>query len=243
MRLTYIYHSGFAIEAANFTMIIDYYQDSVDKGSGVVADRLLHRPQKLYVLVSHGHADHFNPDILKWREQRHDITYIFSKDIELSSKLDFTGVTFIDKGEQYKDEMVQIDAFGSTDLGISFKIQADGKVIFHAGDLNNWHWNEESTPEEIKEAEDFYLRELNQVAASTPRLDIAMFPVDPRLGKDYMKGADQFLEKIPTGLFIPMHFDVAYDKAAAIEPIAEKYHTKVFVPNLLVTSYKLRESK
>lgn len=230
MRLTYIYHSGFAIEAANFTIIIDYYQDSINKDHGVVADRLLHRPQKLYVLVSHGHADHFNPDILKWREERHDITYIFSKDIEKSSKMNFTDVIFIDKDEQYKDEILQINAFGSTDLGISFKIQGDEKVIFHAGDLNNWHWNKESTPEEIKESEEFYLRELNHVAASTPSLDIAMFPVDPRLGKDYMKGADQFLGKIPTGLFIPMHFDVAYDKAAAVASVAEKYNTKVFTP-------------
>lgn len=231
MRLTYIYHSGFAVEAADFTIIIDYYQDSISKDHGVVRDRLLHRPQKLYVLVSHGHADHFNPDILKWREGRHDITYIFSKDVKDSFKMNFDDVIFIDKDETYKDEILQIDAFGSTDLGISFKIQADSKVLFHAGDLNNWHWNEESTPEEIKEAEDFYLRELNHVAVSTPFLDIAMFPVDPRLGKDYMKGADQFLKSIPTALFVPMHFDVAYDAASAIESVAQKYATKVFIPS------------
>ncbi len=229
MRLTYIYHSGFAIETTNFTIIIDYYQDSINKDHGVVADRLLHRPQKLYVLVSHGHADHFNPDILKWREVRHDITYIFSKDIKASLKANLEDVVFIDKDERYEDGVLEIDAFGSTDLGVSFRIKGDNKVIFHAGDLNNWHWNEESTEEEIKEAEDFYLRELNHVAVSTSFLDIAMFPVDPRLGKDYMKGADEFLGKIPTGLFIPMHFDVAYDKAAAIEAVAAKYNTKVFI--------------
>lgn len=231
MRLTYIHHSGFAIETANFTIIIDYYQDSISKNHGVVTDRLLHRPQKLYVLASHGHADHFNPELLKWREERQDITYIFSKDIETASKTTFCDITFIDKDEQYKDDLLQIDAFGSTDLGISFRIKGDDKVIFHAGDLNNWHWNEESTKQEIKEAEEFYLRELNHLAASTPSLDIAMFPVDPRLGKDYMKGADQFLEKIPTQLFIPMHFDTAYDKAAEIKNIAEKYKTEVFVPS------------
>lgn len=230
MRLTYIYHSGFALEAAEFTIIVDYYQDSISKDHGVVRDRLLHRPQKLYVLVSHGHADHFNPDVLKWREERHDITYIFSKDVKNSSKMNFEDVFFIDKDGKYKDEILQIDAFGSTDLGVSFKIHADNKMIFHAGDLNNWHWNEESTSEEIKEAEDFYLRELTHVATSTPSLDIVMFPVDPRLGRDYMKGADQFMKMIPTGLFIPMHFDVAYKEAAAVASIAAKYNTKVFSP-------------
>ena len=231
MRLTYIYHSGFAIETANFTAIIDYYQDSINKDQGVVADRLLHRPQKLYVLVSHGHKDHFNPEILKWREERQDITYIFSKDIEASSKTPFCDITFIDKDEQYKDDILQIDAFGSTDLGISFRIKADNKVIFHAGDLNNWHWNEESTDDEIKEAEEFYLRELNHLAATTPAIDIALFPVDPRLGKDYMKGAEQFLAKIPTKTLIPMHFDTEYKKAAEIKGIAERYKTAVFCPS------------
>lgn len=231
MRLTYIYHSGFAIESENFTVIIDYYEDSISKAHGVVADRLLHRPQKLYVLVSHGHADHFNPEVLNWREVRQDITYIFSKDIEISSKTIYHDIAFIDRDEQYKDDILQIDAFGSTDLGVSFRIKGDDKVMFHAGDLNNWHWNEESTDEEAKEAECFYLRELNHLATVTPDIDIAMFPVDPRLGKDYMKGADQFLAEIPTRMLIPMHFGTAYDKAAEIKSVAEKYSTNVFTPS------------
>lgn len=231
MNLTYIYHSGFAVEAADFTIIIDYYKDSTDDNHGVVSDRLLKRSQKLYVLVSHGHADHFNPEILKWKALRPDIIYVFSKDVLKLQNHNFEGVNFIDKDEQYTDELLQIDAFGSTDLGISFRIKVDNKILFHAGDLNNWHWNAESTDEEVKEAEDFYLRELNHLVGSTPSLDLVMFPVDPRLGKDYMKGADQFLAKIATNLFVPMHFGVAYDKAAAIKVVAEKYNTKVFVPS------------
>lgn len=230
MKLTYIYHSGFAIETPDITIIIDYYQDSIDNNEAFVSDYLLHRSQKLYVLVSHGHADHFNPDILKWEEKRDDITYIFSKDVEKISKTDLKNIYYIDKDEQYKDDMLQIDAFGSTDLGISFRIKLDNKLIFHAGDLNNWHWNEESTADEIKEAEDFYKKELDHLADSTSFLDIAMFPVDPRLGKDYMKGAKQFLEKINVDLLIPMHFDVAYEKASAIAEVANQYNSKVFIP-------------
>lgn len=230
MKLTYIYHSGFAIETPDITIIIDYYQDSIDNNKAFVTDYLLHRSQKLYVLVSHGHADHFNPDILKWEEKRDDITYIFSKDVEKTSKNDLKNIYYIDKDEQYKDDMLQIDAFGSTDLGISFRIKLDNKLIFHAGDLNNWHWNEESTADEIKEAEDFYKKELDHLADSTSFLDIAMFPVDPRLGKDYMKGAKQFLEKINVDLLIPMHFDVAYEKASAIAEVANQYNSKVFIP-------------
>ncbi len=99
-------------------------------------------------------------------------------------------------------------------------INAEGKIIFHAGDLNNWHWNEESTKEEIDEAEGFYQKELDLVAGKVKHLDLAMFPVDPRLGKDYMKGAEQFLDAIQTNLFAPMHFGEAYDKANAFAEYA-----------------------
>lgn len=83
MKLDYIYHSGFAIEAEGVTLIIDYYKDSseTERNRGVVHDYLLQKPGKLYVLSTHFHPDHFNREILTWKEQRPDIIYIFSKDI------------------------------------------------------------------------------------------------------------------------------------------------------------------
>lgn len=238
MRLTYIYHSCYTIEAANFTIIIDYYKDSINDHQGVIHDRILHRPYPLYVLSTHGHHDHFNPEILTWKELRSDIRYIFSEDIRSVIKQPSEDITFIAKDGEYKDELLTINAYGSTDLGVSFKITRGDNVLFHAGDLNNWHWNEESTEDEIKEAEAFYERELNHVAATTPAVGLAMFPVDPRLGKDYMKGAEQFLSKIETALIAPMHFDTAYEKAAQIENIAKKYGTSAFIPQRRGEMYK-----
>lgn len=230
MRLTYIYHSGFAIEAEDFTIIIDYFEDSLGKEHGVVHDRLLYRTQKLYVLCTHGHSDHYNSKILKWKEIRNDITYIFSKDIEQKASK-FLGINFIDKDEVFKDDLLEVRAYGSTDLGVSFKITYKDMVLFHAGDLNNWHWNEESTEKEISEAENFYARELEHLAISTPSINLAMFPVDPRLGKDYMLGAEQFIKRIPVKLFVSMHFDGEYEKAKKIEDFAEKHNTRVFTPS------------
>ena len=83
MKLDYIYHSGFAIEAEGVTIIIDYYKDSSEtiRNQGIVHDCLLQKPGKLYVLSTHFHPDHFNREILTWKEQRPDIIYLFSKDI------------------------------------------------------------------------------------------------------------------------------------------------------------------
>ena len=72
-------------------------------------------------------------------------------------------------------------------------------MIFHAGDLNNWHWKEESTEGEVREAENAYLAELELLARRTNRVDLATFPVDPRLGQEYMLGAKQFVDHFRVG--------------------------------------------
>lgn len=68
MRLTYIYHSGFAIEADEFAILIDYYKDTGrSPEKGFVHEKLLNRAGTLYVLSSHFHPDHFNPEVLRWK--------------------------------------------------------------------------------------------------------------------------------------------------------------------------------
>jgi L-ascorbate metabolism protein UlaG (beta-lactamase superfamily) len=216
MKLTYIYHSGYAIEADGFTIIIDYCRDSPDvPEEGIVHKELLKKKGKLYVLCTHSHYDHFNKEILKWKWEHPNVIYIFSRDILKYRKAKDRDAIYLDKSDTYKDETLFIRAFGSTDLGVSFLIEAESKTIFHAGDLNNWHWNEESAKEEVEEAETFYRNELDLLASKVKHLDLAMFPVDPRLGKDYMKGAEQFVDAIQTDVFAPMHFGEEYGKAAA----------------------------
>ncbi len=214
MELTYIYHSGFALSGDGFTVIMDYYRDSEDGQAqsdlnrlmdgtfsnqeagmpeGIVHSELLRRPGKLYVLASHFHPDHFNKEVLQWREQRPDIIYIFSKDILRHRRAQKEDAVWLKKGEEYKD------------------------------DLNNWHWMDESTEAEWKGAEKNFLHELDDLYAYTPEVDVAMFPVDPRLGKEYMRGAGQFVTKIKTHIFVPMHFTPEYAKANAFCDFAEAH--------------------
>lgn len=221
MKLTYIYHSCYCIETENCTIIIDFYKDTKDV-DGYIYSEILNQDKKLYVLSTHAHLDHFNGEILNWRYKVKDITYILFKDIlheRLAEKSADT--VFLDKLEEFRDSNLFVKAYGSTDIGGSFYIETDNKTIFHAGDLNNWHWNEESTPEEIEEAEKFYDKELNILHNDVKALDIAMLPIDPRLGKDFMKGAQQFIDLIDVKFVAPMHFDEEYDKNALFEAIAK----------------------
>ena len=96
-----------------------------------------------------------------------------------------------------------------------------GIRLFHAGDLNNWHWSEESTPQEIRKAEGDFLAEIKNLQQKVPQVDVAMFPVDSRIGKDYMRGAEQFVERIKSTIFAPMHFSEDYQGGNAFRTFAE----------------------
>ena len=100
--------------------------------------------------------------------------------------------------------MITVTAYGSTDLGISFLVDIDGLKIFHAGDLNFWHWRDESTMAEIEEAEAEFTRKVKPL--SSVGIDIAMFPVDPRQGSMYEAGANYFILTAKPRLMIPMHY-------------------------------------
>ena len=211
MKLDYIYHSGFAIEADGVTVVIDYYKDSSEEvfNKGIVHDYLLEKPGVLYVLCSHFHPDHFNREVLSWKKLRPDIRYIFSKDILKHRRASAEDAIYINKGDTYEDEHIRIQAFGSTDVGISFLIDLQGKRLFHAGDLNNWHWSED------------FLAEVRELQQTAPAIDVAMFPVDSRIGKDYMRGAEQFVERIKITIFVPMHFSEDYQGGNAFRQFAE----------------------
>lgn len=225
MKITYIHHSGFCIETDSTAIIIDFYKDTKDV-DGYIYHSVLKNKKKLYVLCTHSHFDHFNGEILNWKRKVKDITYIFSEDILSHHFAEKEEAIYLDVLGEYRDEILYIKTYGSTDAGVSFYLEFDGKKIFHAGDLNNWHWNEESSAEETAEAEAFYERELATLAQDVKELDVAMFPIDARLGKDFMKGAEQFLKTISVTNLLPMHFTEHPSKIVEFEPIAKKYNCK-----------------
>ena len=226
MKLIYLEHSGFLLCGDSFNMVIDYSKGRADV-LGIIESRALNVTKPLYILVSHSHPDHFEPSVLAWGlKSAVPPVYIFSSEIT-DIKTSGQKPVLIKAGEEYSDDIVRLKAFGSTDEGVSFYIQAGGKKIFHAGDLNNWHWEEESTQDEVRECEDAYLKELAIAAREIKDLDLAMFPLDTRLGGGYMRGAEQFLDAIKVKLFAPMHFWGRFNTLPPFRKYAEKLGTEV----------------
>ena len=132
MKLTYIFHSGFVLEAEQSILVFDYWLDP----SGVM-DGVLRSEKPMYVFSSHFHEDHFTKDIFEWKKQREGVTYILSKDIykhRRASKDDAD--VWLAKGGIWSDDTISVWALGSTDSGVSWIVETEGKRIFHAGDLS-----------------------------------------------------------------------------------------------------------
>ena len=107
-------------------------------------------------------------------------------------------------GDTASYESMEIKAFDSTDLGVSYYVELYGVRIFHAGDLNLWHWREESTLRQIKQAEDDYYRACEPIVKE--RIDLCMFPLDPRLGGMFDAGINHFIMAAKPRVIIPMHW-------------------------------------
>jgi len=213
------------IEADGFDILVDYYRGNFNPNPG----------KKLYVLASHAHGDHYNKKI--WDYNGKNTLYLLSSDIKHKVA---GNIIFLTKGDAYEDENLTLQACGSTDAGISFLFEISGETFFHAGDYNYWHWKDESTPEEIKEAEDFFNSELDYIYKKTQNIDYAFFPLDPRLGEDYWLGADRFIQKIKTSHLIPMHFGENYEKINKFGERANKCGTRFININKPGTIYDSR---
>ena len=77
LKITFIYHSGFAVETLDCTLLFDYYR-------GDIPEFAAEKP--LYVFSSHKHADHFNFQIFDLAEKYKEIHYILSDDIRKKYK-------------------------------------------------------------------------------------------------------------------------------------------------------------
>ena len=118
MKLTYIYHSGFAIETESCVLIFDYWMDPAE-----VIPRILSTTNKpIYVFASHFHEDHFTKDILKWRTDYPTLSfiYILSKDIMKRRRADKEDAdVWMAKGSVWSNNIVNVYATGSNDSGVS----------------------------------------------------------------------------------------------------------------------------
>ena len=197
MKVTYIHHSSFLVETERFYYLFDYAKGNLPQ---------LDLDKPIYVLASHGHYDHYQPEIFSLLKQlgMKEIVPILSDDIEIPDGLDVLSVSY---GKEYiLSDGLKLTTFESTDLGVAFLIEDEGQLIYHAGDLNDWVWDEESDQYNQQMTLDYH-RQLHLLKdkLNGRSLDVAFVVLDPRQEKDYDRGLCAFLELISVQQVYPMH--------------------------------------
>ena len=203
IRVTFLEHSGFFLELNTICLLFDWWKGNLP----------LPLPDKpLLVFASHHHPDHFQPAIFSLNSKHRTVQFLMGKDIRLTpSHLKKWGVSEDTAalchrlgGNQTITPLpgVHVETLPSTDEGVAFLITAEGHNIFHAGDLNWWHWAEEDPAWNADMADNFQY-DLQPLEGRA--IDLAMFPLDPRLGVDGFRGPAYFLAHTHTAQLLPMH--------------------------------------
>ena len=217
IAVEYLGGSGFLLTIGETGMLFDASEHGPDRRC-LPEKETLEGFKRLYVFVSHRHEDHFSEKIYDLCGE--NAVYIVSFDVPQPHR----GVR-MKPGEERGFGPVQVRAFGSTDEGVSFLVEYAGITLFHAGDLNLWHWRDESSITEIETAE----RAFYDCVAPIPKekIDLAFFPVDPRQGSMYDAGAGYFVMTVKPKIMIPMHFQGRGDVAVRFAITGETKHTKI----------------
>ena len=212
LLITHYYHSGFSVASERTLAVFDYWRGEkaeLPPDKQLTVEKLKSF-ENVFVFISHEHIDHLDPVVFTWSEAG-NVSYIVSSDMPVGTR----GKRMAPGDTLKLSDELSVTAFDSTDLGVSFLADFCGIHIFHAGDLNFWHWREESTMQEIEEADAEFRKAV--LPLSKEQIDIAFFPVDPRQGAMFEAGANYFILSVKPRILIPMHYfhraDTAVDYA------------------------------
>ena len=247
MTITYIHHSGFLVETADQYYLFDYYKGDLPP---------LKTDKPILVFASHNHQDHYNPEIFGILQElgMQHITAVLGKDIPPkkypqnantynTNPLNANALNVNTLNTNSRIEVIKayahrtyelpcntrVQTLLSTDAGVAFLVMCPEGTIYHAGDLNDWVWEEE-TEQYNKQITGSYRHEIDLLKDIS--VDVAFIPLDPRQEKAYAKGMLYFLRKVKVTRIYPMHY---WEQPDIIQRFLEEYpeYTNIIInPNV-----------
>ncbi|MCI8505410.1 MAG: MBL fold metallo-hydrolase [Lachnospiraceae bacterium] len=207
MEITYIHHSSFLVEFDRTAFLFDYFEGELP---------VIPKEKELMVFASHKHHDHFDRSVFRLAEEYPAVQFILSKDIRMSepyrkrmgiSDKAAARITYLGKNQRAEftagGRPLVVETLASTDEGVAFLLDYEGKSLYHAGDLNWWTWIGE-TEAEYKDMTGRFKAEMEKLAGR--HFDAAFVPLDPRQEERYFWGLDYFMRITDTDWVFPMHF-------------------------------------
>ena len=198
MHITFLYHSAFLVELDTCSLLFDWHSGQIPEFT---------REKPLYVFASHHHGDHYSPEIFSVFGMV-NTWYVLGNCIRLSSRrkaalgIDDSHVYRLSGGRVLDLNGLRITTLTSTDAGVAFLVEAEGKTIYHAGDLHWWHWEGEPGTWNHDMERDFK-REINSLKGKS--IDAAFLVLDPRQDDAYALGFDWTMRTLSIQYAFPMH--------------------------------------
>ncbi|MFR5583627.1 MAG: hypothetical protein ACLTLQ_07175 [[Clostridium] scindens] len=137
---------------------------------------------------------------------------------------------------------MKIRTLRSTDEGVAFFVRFKEMTIFNAGDLNWWHWEDESEAYNEMMRRN-YQYEIGKIEGE--RIDAAFLPLDLRQGEQFFWGMDYFMRHTDTSHVFPMHMWGRYEAYERLmeRPESEGYRQKVMHITRTQQVFELEERK
>jgi len=167
-RLWHLGHCGWAIQTHRHVLIFDYWPPETRPAEPALANGMIVPAEiadhKVLVFVTHGHRDHYDPEILTWRDRIDDLTYVFGFRPIQAGDVEYI---YVGPRERRMIGEVEVITIESNDAGVGFCVMADGLAIYHAGDHAGWRAREK----------DAYAREIEYLASEVGTVDLAFLNV------------------------------------------------------------------
>lgn len=213
LKITYLGHSGFLLETPAVYFVFDYIRGELPEFS---------EGKRIYVFASHAHHDHWISDIFYDDRLKKAELYILGFDIKepfenlmvQDPSLSALPIVWAYPGKRIQTNDFTCDPILSTDEGVAFPIRTKGNIVYHAGDLNWWHWNKDPDQRNAQRAVNFK-RKVDRLKGL--HIDAAFIPLDPRQENAYRFGMDYCMENLDMAHVFPMHFWGNYE-------LCRKYH-------------------
>ena len=155
-----------------------------------------------------------------------DVEYIFPKDIGIAKKEQRVSEHFMRKRDEITVGDTKVKSLRSTDEGVAFLVRCEDRIIYHAGDLNWWYWEEEDDAYNRMMRGD-YQKEIETLAGE--KIDLAFVVLDPRQEEQFYWGFDWYMRHTDTKIVFPMHMWKQYevqDRLIGME-VSEPYREKI----------------
>jgi ankyrin repeat protein/L-ascorbate metabolism protein UlaG (beta-lactamase superfamily) len=195
----YLKHSGWALKTKSAFLVFDYWDNDAAPDKKLLANGHIDPAElvglKVYVFASHDHGDHFDRQVLDWKNALPGIQYVFGFEAGAPE-----GVIAMAPRTQRKVGDLEVTTIAANDAGVGFAVQVDGLTIFHAGDHSN---------NTVETAGNDFFPEIDFLAERGVRPDIAFFLNAYGCGSTnpeaFQKGIFYAVDKLKIKAVLPMH--------------------------------------